>query len=69
MVEVFKTNISNEEDAHGILSVLMSLLPDAFINFDLEDCDNILRIQNCAVHTSEIETIVRHKGFECDVLE
>ena len=69
MIEVFKTNISNEAEANGILQVLISMLPESFINFDLEDCDSILRIQNCVVHTSEIESILRRNGFECEVLE
>ena len=69
MVEVFKTNIEDEHEANEILIELFSLLPKSFINFDLEDCDKILRIQNCEVHTTAIVRILNQNGFKCERLE
>lgn len=44
-VEIFKTNVSNHKLANKIISDLKQLYPEYRINFDLEDCDRILRIE------------------------
>lgn len=46
MVEVFKTNITEQKQSKQVLEKLNQLFPKYKINFDLEDCDNILRIEN-----------------------
>lgn len=46
IVEVFKTNVGNQHLAEKILSELNQLYPDYRINFDLEDCDKVLRIES-----------------------
>jgi hypothetical protein len=45
MVEVFKTNVKQKKKAFEIIASLQMILPDAKINFDLDDCDKILRIE------------------------
>ncbi len=45
VVEVFKTNVTDMEVANKIISDLSITLPQSKINFDLTDCDNILRIE------------------------
>ena len=44
MVEVFKTNIETAEEAKQIGKHLLEFFPHSQINFDLEDCDKILRV-------------------------
>jgi hypothetical protein len=46
VVEVFKTNITAKKDAKKIINALKILLPLAKIKFDLDDYDNILRIED-----------------------
>tara|TARA_R110002050_G_scaffold34230_1_gene86574 strand:+ start:14085 stop:14333 length:249 start_codon:yes stop_codon:yes gene_type:complete len=46
IVEIFKTNVNNQRLASMIISDLNQLYPEYRINFDLEDCDNILRIED-----------------------
>ena len=46
MVEVFRTNISSEIKAKQVLKILNSEFPNYKVDFDLEDCDNILRVEN-----------------------
>jgi hypothetical protein len=46
VVEVFKTNITEKKDAKKIINALQILLPLAKINFNLDDYDNILRIED-----------------------
>ena len=46
IVEIFKTNVNNQQLANRIIADLIHLYPNYRINFDLEDCDNILRIED-----------------------
>ncbi|KQB41698.1 hypothetical protein [Flavobacterium aquidurense] len=47
-------------------TLLQELLPNALWNFDLEDCDNILRIDS----ENEInETALKNEVFDCIELE
>lgn len=50
MVEVFKTNITKQKQSRQIVEKLSQTFPKYNINFDLEDCDNILRIENPIGH-------------------
>ncbi len=45
-VEIFKTNVGNQQLANKIITDLNQLYPEYHINFDLEDCDKILRIES-----------------------
>ncbi len=68
MVEIFKTNVKNKRVAKQLLKVLHSQLPACYFNFDLDDCDRILRAQsesysieiNCI-----IETVSQHSIEIC----
>lgn len=44
MVEVFCTSVTTIEKAKFLLEKLQQEFPYYEINFDLEDCDNILRV-------------------------
>ncbi len=70
MIEVFKTNIKYQKDACQIQSLLEKKLKNHNINFDLEDCDNILRIEtaNGKIAVSSVEKILQDEGFFCEVL-
>jgi hypothetical protein len=45
-VEVFKTNVLNKRAAKVILEEIGFHQPEYKCNFDLEDCDKVLRIEN-----------------------
>lgn len=45
MVHLFKTSVQDQITADKILNALINIYPDCKINFDLEDCDKILRIE------------------------
>ncbi len=69
-VEVFRTNVSDYHFANSIIRKLENLIPSAEINFDLEDCDNILRIKS-KTGDIDIPTIVHQAkclGFEIEIL-
>jgi hypothetical protein len=69
MIEVFKTNIDDRELAEELRAELQALFPGTRINFDLQDCDRILRIESAECIAAEIEKVVLNKGFWCKVLE
>ena len=70
MIEVFKTNIAKKREARLILKQLLNMLPGAAINFDLEDCDRILRIESWSQYFDprQVCDVVAKMGFECRVL-
>jgi len=68
MVEVFKTNVIHTEIAEQLLSALQIHLPSSKINFDLEDCDKILRVEDHQVCVKTIIELVHLSGFECEAL-
>ncbi len=69
MIEVFKTNICQSEDAAAVIDGLSKDLPGSRINIDLHDCDKILRIEAQALSPVDIVALVRRQGFRCEVLE
>lgn len=70
MVEVFKTSVRSNADAAWVLAQLEAAFPEHEINFDLEDCDHILRLETNALRvdiTSVLE-LVKNQGFDIEVL-
>jgi len=69
MIEVFKTDIVNSFDAYRILRLLHTAFPGYNVNFDLEDCDRILRIAASeAVDTEGVRTLMETEGFSVSSL-
>jgi hypothetical protein len=69
MVDVFKTNITDAATAENVQQQLQRKWPKAEINFDLDDCDHILRIDHhCDVRKFVINRLADW-GYYCDELE
>ena len=67
MIEVFKTNVTEKENADNLLEQLNKV--DYKANFDLEDCDRILRIECIkSIKIEEIISILNEAGFIAEVL-
>ena len=69
MVEVFKTNVLHKYAAEALSTELLGQLPSSKISFDLEDCDNILRIESTYINPAIVVTTLKKRGFNCEVLE
>jgi hypothetical protein len=69
MVEVFKTDVRKKTQSKMLLSVLSEIFPSFKINFDLSDCDKILRVEGDNMEASRIMILVKEYGFKCEVLE
>lgn len=70
-VEVFKTNVVNKRAAKVILEEIGRHQPHYKCNFDLEDCDKVLRIENAKgkVDTKLIFQILQKNNFVGAILE
>lgn len=69
MVEVFKTNVQKKAQSKMILSILSEAFPSFKINFDLSDCDKVLRVEGEDMEASRIIVLVKEYGFKCEILE
>ena len=69
MVEVFKTNVRSTRDAKVVIQKLGEEFPKHKINFDLSDCDKILRIQGNPILERKIVSIVTSLNYNCEILE
>lgn len=71
MVEVFKTNVENTNDATWLLEQITRSFSNYTASFDLDDCDRILRIQciNAPIDCSALISLLNNSGFKIKVLE
>lgn len=69
MIEVFRTNVKQENEAKKVLDLLLMKFPDLVMNFDLEDCDRILRVCGCNFSNYEISEQLHLIGYVCELLE
>jgi hypothetical protein len=71
MVEIFRTNVKNKRLAGKVLKALQSHLPAFNYNFDLDDCDRILRVQSngMPVECRKIIQIVKGYAIEISLFE
>jgi len=71
MVEIFRTNVKSKRLAGKVLKTLQSHLPAFNFNFDLEDCDRILRVQSNGppVESPQIIRIVKGHFIEISLFE
>lgn len=69
MIEIFKTNVQNESDTIMIIKSIQEYFHDHLINFDLEDCDKILRIEANQIESNKIIELLNILSFDCVRLE
>lgn len=68
MILVFKTNIDTKDKILIIEPILNNILGKSKWNFDLEDCDNVLRIDTAKNSTQLIIKKLTALGFHCEEL-
>jgi hypothetical protein len=69
MIEVFKTNVQEFSEAQKLVTLLRKHFPNSKINFDLDDCDKVLRVEGNNLRIEKVMTLVTEKGFLCKVLD
>jgi hypothetical protein len=68
-VLVFKTNVTTKKEIIAISQLLDNTLGSGCWNFDLEDVDNIFRVETDNNKASEIISHFNLCGFLCEELQ
>lgn len=66
---MFKTSVSKKSESHRIIQELKNIIPEARINFDLKDCDKILRIEATHFEIESIHSILHKHGYKSEILD
>ena len=69
MVEVFKTNVEDPAQAAKLVGLLQKRITNSSVNFDLEDCDKVLRIEGPEISLPLVVGILKDYGYKCQPLE
>jgi hypothetical protein len=70
MIEVFKTDVSSRDNAQTLIERIHERFDHCEANFDLEDCDRILRVKGIRTATEVfiILNLVREMGCDAQIL-
>jgi hypothetical protein len=70
-VQVFKTDVQDQRVARNIIRFLRQHFSHYKINFDLDDCDRILRIESRqgVIEGAEIQSLIAVHGYYCEILQ
>lgn len=69
MIYVFKTSVSTKDQVNTLKPYINKVLPNEKWNFDLEDCDRILRIDSEENIVPKIVGLLNIHEFYCEELE
>lgn len=64
-IEVFKTNINCADQAKQLVEQIHKTFAGYKANFDLDDCDKVLRIVSCKGNIASLHFISWLKKYEC----
>jgi len=70
MIEVFKTDVNDGKHATMLIGQIHKTFVEYEANFDLQDCDKILRVK-CRVGTVQVSgliSLLNDFGFRAEVL-
>ncbi len=69
-VEVFKTNVGDPEQARMLIDQIQQSFMGYIANFDLEDCDKILRVKYTTglIDPSPLIKLLNDFGFDAEIL-
>lgn len=70
-VEVFRTNVDDQDIAGAIVDMIHKTFDGYQANFDLDDCDRILRVQGIAetIDAVMIINLLQDYGFNAEILD
>jgi len=66
---IFKTSVATQQQALELQPLLNGLPLITEHNFDLDDCDNILRVVSTDLKPEVICELLDNQGFNCEALE
>jgi hypothetical protein len=70
MIEVFKTNVESPDQATMLIDQIHKNFADYKVNFDLHDCDKILRVKSAtkSIEPQSLINFLQDFGFHAEVL-
>lgn len=68
VIQVYKTNVLEQEHADMLCNLVEQELIVQRANFDLEDCDKILRVESSDNIDDQVIALLRLYGFTCEEL-
>lgn len=68
MVEIFKTNVVEKTQAMLVQKILSNAFPQYKINFDLSDCDKVLRIEGETIVPKSIIALLEANAYTCELI-
>lgn len=70
MIEIFKTNVEEDLQAAWLISLIHRHFPGHEANFDLQDCDKILRVKSVtnSIDSSRLIHFVAMHGIQAELL-
>ncbi|WP_158799211.1 hypothetical protein [Pedobacter sp. L105] len=66
---IFKTNVATQKQVQRLKAILLELPLITQCNFDLDDCDSILRIVSLDLQPQTICQLLYIEGFNCETME
>lgn len=51
-----------------ILEIINNKFPELIVNFDLDDCDKILRVEGEKINIGKLKSIINTENFNCEIL-
>lgn len=67
-IESYKTDVTTKEEASFIVVLLQFIISDCIMNFDLENNNNILRIETNRDIKEMVYGVFNKQGFYCQKL-
>ena len=68
-VLVFKTDVTSKRKVSKVSALLTAFPAIQQWNFDLDDCDKVLRIVATGLKPASVETLLQTAGFNCRELD
>lgn len=70
MIEVFKTNVESQDHAAKLVDEIQRNFDGYKANFDLQDCDKILRVKtaSASIESDCVINFLKDFGFEAEIL-
>jgi hypothetical protein len=70
MVEIFTTNVTGHSEAEMILNKINAVFPGYVANFDLQDCERVLRVDSSGAEMcpDTLIGLIAKLGFKAEVM-
>ena len=66
---IFKTNLNNPELINQVQPFIQNMQGIQRWNIDIQDCDNVLRIEATELSPRSVEAVLQNAGYYCEELQ